>query len=206
MFPPLNVLLDFFYSLNHHEILLYWYAEVGTSDRIAIFRFCTIAIGLRKNNRNIDLAKLSDFKYRTSKTRLPIVDSYWTSWNLSDKTGRFWLFFFTKFRSSDEFFANFCENSRVVGVSTVSGISAALCVAVVAYVFAVACESANECVPDVAGVPLVHDVLSILLGSLLLLASVLLSAFLLVLSSLLLLAFLLLLASLPILASLYYCS
>jgi hypothetical protein len=37
MFPPLNVLLDFFYSLNHHEILLYRYAEVGTSDRIAIF-------------------------------------------------------------------------------------------------------------------------------------------------------------------------
>ena len=32
-----------------------------------------IAIKLRKNNPNIGLAKLSDFKYQTSKTILPIV-------------------------------------------------------------------------------------------------------------------------------------
>ncbi len=32
-----------------------------------------IAIGLRKNNRNIGLAKLSDFKYQTSKTGLPMA-------------------------------------------------------------------------------------------------------------------------------------
>ncbi len=47
-------------------------SEVGTSDRTAIFDL-PIAIGLRKNYRNISLAKPSDFKYRTSKTGLPIV-------------------------------------------------------------------------------------------------------------------------------------
>jgi hypothetical protein len=62
------------------------------------------------------------------------------------------LYFLTKFRRSDEFFPNFCENSQDVGVSTVPGISAALGVVVVACVIAVACTSANECVPDVASI------------------------------------------------------
>jgi hypothetical protein len=63
------------------------------------------------------------------------------------------MYFFTKFRRSDDFFANFCENKRVFGVSTVSGISAAPGVAV-AYVIAVACAPAYmyECVPDVASI------------------------------------------------------
>jgi hypothetical protein len=39
-----------------------------------------------------------------------------------------------------------------VGVSTVSGISAALGFAVVACIIAVAFTQANECVPDVAGI------------------------------------------------------
>jgi hypothetical protein len=77
------------------------------------------------------------------------------------------LYFFTKFRRSREFFANFYEKSRVVGFSTVSDISAALGVAVVAWLIAVACATANECVPDVAsipaaaGEPLVPDVLTV---------------------------------------------
>jgi hypothetical protein len=61
----------------------------------------------------------------------------------------FFLVFFHEFRFSDEFFANFCK--RVVGVSTVSGISTALDVAV-AFVNAVACAPANECVRDVASI------------------------------------------------------
>ncbi len=62
------------------------------------------------------------------------------------------LYYFTKFRHSDKFFPNFCKNSRVIGISTVSSISAALGVAVVACVIAVACVPANECVLDVAGI------------------------------------------------------
>ncbi len=61
------------------------------------------------------------------------------------------MYFYTKFRRSDDFFANFCENKRVFGVSTVSGISAALGGAV-ACVIAVACAPAYECVPDVASI------------------------------------------------------
>jgi hypothetical protein len=72
-----------------------------------------------------------------------------------------------KFRHSDDFFVIFCENSRVVGISTVSGISATLCIAVDACIIAVASLPAFECVPDVAsisaaaGVPLVPDVLTV---------------------------------------------
>jgi hypothetical protein len=46
-----------------------------------------------------------------------------------------------KFHRTKEFFANFCKTSRVVGGSTVSGISAAL---VVACIIAIACAPANK--------------------------------------------------------------
>jgi hypothetical protein len=61
--------------------------------------------------------------------------------------------------------ASFCENSRVVGISTVSDMSAGLGVIVVACIIAGACPPANGCVPDVAsnfaaaGIPLDPDVL-----------------------------------------------
>ncbi len=73
MFPALIVLLDFFYSMNHHEILLYRYSEVGTSDRIAIFKFYDSFGTQKKQSLSIGLAKLSDFKYQTSKTGVSAV-------------------------------------------------------------------------------------------------------------------------------------
>jgi hypothetical protein len=63
----------------------------------------------------------------------------------------FSLYFFKKFRRSDEFSRISAKIHKLLGVSTVSDISAALGVAVVACVIAVACTPANECVPDVAG-------------------------------------------------------
>ncbi len=64
----------------------------------------------------------------------------------------FSLYFFAKFCRSDDFFMIFCENSRDVVVSTVSGISATLLIAVVACIIAVASVPAFECVPDVASI------------------------------------------------------
>ncbi len=46
---------------------------VGISHRIPILWFSDSYRTKKKNNRNIGLAKLSDFKYRTSKTGLPIA-------------------------------------------------------------------------------------------------------------------------------------
>ncbi len=75
-----------------------------------------IAIGLRKNKRNIGLAKLSDFKYRTSKTGLLIVRQSLDQLKPSGQKGLFSLFlfvFFSKFRCSDDFFSNFLADPGV---------------------------------------------------------------------------------------------
>jgi hypothetical protein len=57
----------------------------------------------------------------------------------SGSSSCFFFVFFHEFRRSDEIFENFRENSRGVGVSTVSGTSAAVGITVVAYVIAVTC-------------------------------------------------------------------
>jgi hypothetical protein len=104
---------------------------VGTSDRIAIFRFADSYRTKKKQS-----------EYWSSKAiRLQISDKQsWTSDSpiaiglaeiYQTKKGNFYsfsLYFITKFCRSGEFFANFsdfCENSGVVGISTVFGISAA---------------------------------------------------------------------------------
>ncbi len=123
------------------------YPEVGTL-RYSDF---SIAIGLRKNNRNIGLAKLSDQQNWTSDSLIAIGlgETYRT------RKGDFHSFssyFFTKFPRSDKFFSN---SSQTV-ISTVSGMPATLGFVVVVCVIAVACMPANECLSDVltvAGLP-----------------------------------------------------
>jgi hypothetical protein len=63
------------------------------------------------------------------------------------------LYFFTKFRRSDEFLANFCENSRVVGVPGVVGFSAVAFIPALAGIFAVAVVPAVDGVFAVASFP-----------------------------------------------------
>ncbi len=154
-------------AYHHLSVILRWALPI----ELQYYDF-PIAVVLRKNNRNIGLAKLSDFKYWTSKTELLILQQLSDQLKpIGQKRVIFILFFFVfvyEFCRSDEFFANICKNSRVVGISRncfwhlYSSWRRCCCC-----VIAVAGTPAYECVPDVAsisaaaGVPLVPDVLTV---------------------------------------------
>jgi hypothetical protein len=55
-------------AYHHLSVILRWALPI----ELQYYDF-PIAVVLRKNNRNIGLAKLSDFKYWTSKTELLIL-------------------------------------------------------------------------------------------------------------------------------------
>ncbi len=86
-------------------------AELGTSDRIPIFRYSD-SYRTKYHLSDIGLTCLSDFNNRISYIGLPISDTYRNYWNLSDKNGEFLLFFTSFFKNFSPFWRLFGEFSR----------------------------------------------------------------------------------------------
>jgi hypothetical protein len=89
-----------------------------------------------------------------SPIAIGLPETYWTKRAIL----LFFFVFFTKFRPSDEFFSNYCENSLVVGFNIVSGISAVFAVACIIVVLRLLL---SVCISAAAGIPLVPDVLTV---------------------------------------------
>jgi hypothetical protein len=93
---------------------------MGTS----IFRLLLQTIGLRNNYQNIGLVQLSDFKYRTSNTALPIFRAIPIGLTriYQSKTGKFTSFLSSEIkcvRHFNDFFVNF-RVLAVTGIITVA--------------------------------------------------------------------------------------
>jgi hypothetical protein len=123
-----------------------------------------IVIGLRKNNRNIGLAKLSDFKYRTSKPGLPIAIGIAERYGQKERFSYFSLYFFTKFCSSDEFLRISAKTHELLAsVLFLASLLLLALLLLLAPLLLVACLLMSVCLMllAAAGVFLVSDVLTV---------------------------------------------